>query len=153
MRAVCAQSCLTLCGSMDGSAPGSSVHGILHGMKVGVGCHTLLQGTFPTQGSNLGLLHCRQFFFFFFFLPLSHRGSSIVNGQWENIRGLCWKKMSLNLRVLCLRRASWMVIGKMALTLVLLGRPEILSSLQPNICLLSGWEWAGPEREDRRREE
>ena len=25
-----------------------------------VGCHSLLQGFFPTQGSNLGLLHCRQ---------------------------------------------------------------------------------------------
>ena len=26
----------------------------------GVGCHFLLQGIFPTQGSNPGLLHCRQ---------------------------------------------------------------------------------------------
>ena len=25
-----------------------------------VGCHSLLQGTFPTQGLNPGLLHCRQ---------------------------------------------------------------------------------------------
>jgi len=25
-----------------------------------VGCHSLLQGVFPTQGSNLGLLHFRQ---------------------------------------------------------------------------------------------
>ena len=25
-----------------------------------VGCHFLLQGIFPAQGSNLGLLHCRQ---------------------------------------------------------------------------------------------
>ena len=25
-----------------------------------VGCHSLLQGIFPTQGSNWGLLHCRQ---------------------------------------------------------------------------------------------
>ena len=24
-----------------------------------MGCHFILQGTFPTQGSNLGLLHCR----------------------------------------------------------------------------------------------
>ena len=28
--------------------------------STGVGCHFLLQGIFPTQGSNLGLLHCRQ---------------------------------------------------------------------------------------------
>ena len=26
----------------------------------GVGCYSLLQGVFLTQGSNLGLLHCRQ---------------------------------------------------------------------------------------------
>ena len=30
------------------------------GKNTGVGCHALLQGIFPTQGSNLGLLHCRQ---------------------------------------------------------------------------------------------
>ena len=27
--------------------------------NTGVGCHFLLQGVFPTQGWNLGLLHCR----------------------------------------------------------------------------------------------
>ena len=30
------------------------------GKNTGVGCHFLLQGTFPTQGSNPGLPHCRQ---------------------------------------------------------------------------------------------
>ena len=29
----------------------------------GVGSHSLLLGIFPTQGSNLGLLHCWQIFF------------------------------------------------------------------------------------------
>ena len=29
------------------------------GKNTGVGCHFLLQGIFPTQESNLGLLHCR----------------------------------------------------------------------------------------------
>ena len=28
--------------------------------NTGVGCHSLLQGIFPTQGSNPDLLHCRQ---------------------------------------------------------------------------------------------
>ena len=28
--------------------------------NTGVGCHSLLLGIFPTQGSNLGLLHCRR---------------------------------------------------------------------------------------------
>ena len=30
------------------------------GKSTGVGCHALLQGIFPTQGLNSGLLHCRQ---------------------------------------------------------------------------------------------
>ena len=30
------------------------------GKNTGVGCHFLLQGIFPTQGSNPGLPHCRQ---------------------------------------------------------------------------------------------
>ena len=29
------------------------------GKNTGVGCHSLLQGIFPTQGSNPGLPHCR----------------------------------------------------------------------------------------------
>ena len=37
------------------------------GKRTGVGCHSLLQGIFPTQGVNLGLLHCRQTLH-----PLSH---------------------------------------------------------------------------------
>ena len=40
------------------------------GKSPGVGCHFLLQGIFPTQGSNLGLLHCRQTLY-----RLSHQGS------------------------------------------------------------------------------
>ena len=35
-----------------------------------MGCHSLLQGIFPTQGLNLGLLHCRQILY-----CLSHLGS------------------------------------------------------------------------------
>ena len=35
-----------------------------------VDCHFLLQGIFPTQGSNLGLLHCRQMLY-----CLIHQGS------------------------------------------------------------------------------
>ena len=44
---------------MDCSPPGSSVHGDSPGKNAGVGCHVLLQGIFPIQGSNPGLLHCR----------------------------------------------------------------------------------------------
>jgi len=31
----------------------------VHGQNTGVGSRALLQGIFPTQGSNPGLLHCR----------------------------------------------------------------------------------------------
>ena len=30
------------------------------GIQYGLSSHSLLQGIFPAQGSNLGLLHCRQ---------------------------------------------------------------------------------------------
>ena len=40
---------------MDCSLPGSSVHGDSPGKNPGVGCHALLQGIFPTQGSNPGI--------------------------------------------------------------------------------------------------
>ena len=40
------------------------------GKDTGVGCHFLLQGIFPTQGLNLGLLHCRQILYL-----LSYKGS------------------------------------------------------------------------------
>ena len=53
-----AQSCLTLCNPMDYSLPGSSCPWNSTD-KNGVGNCSLLQGIFPTQGSNTGLLHCR----------------------------------------------------------------------------------------------
>ena len=51
------QLCLILCDPMDCSLPGSSVHGIQESKNTGVDCHALLQGIFPTQGSNPCLLH------------------------------------------------------------------------------------------------
>ena len=54
------QSYLTLCDPMDCSPPGCSIHGDSPGNNTTVDCHGLLQGIFPTQGSNPGLLHCRQ---------------------------------------------------------------------------------------------
>ena len=56
-----AQLCPTLCNPMDCSlmfmAPLSMG---FSRQDTGVHCHFLLQWIFPTQGSNLGLLHCRQ---------------------------------------------------------------------------------------------
>ena len=42
------------------------------GKNTGVGCHALLQGIFPKQGLNPGLLHYRQILY-----HLSYRGSLI----------------------------------------------------------------------------
>ena len=67
---------LTLCDPMDCSPPGSSIHGIPHDKNTGVGCHFLLQGIFPTQGLNPGLLHCRQTLY-----RLSHREDLLTTGQ------------------------------------------------------------------------
>ena len=58
------QLCPTLCNSMD--YPWNSPV-----QNPGVGSLSLLQGVFPIQGSNPGLLHCR-----WLLCQLSHRGSS-----------------------------------------------------------------------------
>ena len=45
------------------------------GQNTGVGNLSLLQGIFPTQGSNPGLLHCRRFLY-----RLSYQGSPRILG-------------------------------------------------------------------------
>ena len=55
MKVKVTQSCLTLCDPMDYNRPWNSP-----GQNTGMGSLTLLQGIFPTQESNWGLLHCRQ---------------------------------------------------------------------------------------------
>ena len=73
-----AQSCLTLCNSMDCSPLGSSDHGDSAGKNTGVGCHALLQGKFPTQELNSGLLHCRWILY-----CLSYQGSPLSSVQFS----------------------------------------------------------------------
>ena len=51
------------------------------GQNTGVGSLSLLQGIFPTQGSNLGLLHCRWILY-----QLSHQGSPLSSVQREYSR-------------------------------------------------------------------
>ena len=74
--------------SMGCSPSGSSVHGILPGKNTGAGCHSLLQGIFPTQGLNLGLLHCRQILY----LP-RHQGSP----RWALRSWFLWNKAGTGL--------------------------------------------------------
>ena len=54
------------------------------GMNTRVGSRSLLEGIFPTQGLNLGLLHCRRILY-----QLSHQGSlyphlGLASRTWEN---------------------------------------------------------------------
>ena len=55
-----AQLCPTLCNPMDCSPPGSLVHGIFQARVLEWVAISCSRGFFPTQGLNLGLLHCRQ---------------------------------------------------------------------------------------------
>ena len=58
-KVLVAQKCLTLRNPMDYSPLGSSVHGILQA-RILQGLPFPSPGIFPTQGRNLGLLHCSQ---------------------------------------------------------------------------------------------
>ena len=73
-KVLVAQSCPTLCDPIGCGPP--KLFGPLGfpGKHTVVGCHTFLQGIFPTQETNLDLLHCRQTFY-----CLSNQGSSVIN--------------------------------------------------------------------------
>ena len=61
--------------SLPSKPPGKSTN-------AGVGCHSLLQGIFLTQGLNPSLPHCRQILY-----HLSHQGSPLTNldlAYWTN---------------------------------------------------------------------
>ena len=70
----CVLSCLGMSNSVTprtgAHQAGSSVHGDSPGNSIGVGCHALLQGIFPTQGTNADLPRCRWILY-----CLSHQGS------------------------------------------------------------------------------
>ena len=79
--------CLTLCDPMDCSPPGSSVHGDSPSKNTGMSCHALLQGIFPTQGSNPRFPQCRWILY-----CLRHKGSS-----WRS--RIQKKRVSMNLLI------------------------------------------------------
>ena len=62
--------CPNLCNSKGCNPPGSSLHRYSSGQNTEVDCHVLLQGVFPNQGLNPGLLHCRWILY-----HLNHQGS------------------------------------------------------------------------------
>ena len=67
------QSCPTLCDPMEPTRLLSPWN--FPGKSTEVGCHFLLQGIFPTQGSNPGLPHYRQAL-----LPSEPPGNPYING-------------------------------------------------------------------------
>ena len=83
VKVLVAQSCLTLCDpytvACQTPPPWDSP-----GKNTEVGCHSLLQRFFPTQGLNPGLQNCRQILYY-----LSHQGSpsnSIVKSNHHFLR-------------------------------------------------------------------
>ena len=70
---------------MDCKLPGSSVHGILQTKILEWVAIPFSRGIFPTQGSNPGLLHCRQILY-----HLSHQG-----GLGKVSRGLMHEEADL----------------------------------------------------------
>ena len=74
------QLCPTLCDPMDYSPIRVPCPWDSPGKNTGVGSHSLLQGIFLTQGSNPGLLHCRQTLY-----RLSHQGSFIACIQFSSV--------------------------------------------------------------------
>ena len=79
LKVLVAQSHLTLCNPMDCNlCPWNSP-----GKNTGVGCHSLLQGMFPTQELNLGLPRRRQILY-----HLRHQGSpNILQFVSDNLIG------------------------------------------------------------------
>ena len=74
---VCAQSCPNLCDPVNCNSPGISWPWDCSGQNTGVGCHFLLQGIFPIQGSNLSLLLLC--YWQADSLPLSHLWTPYIN--------------------------------------------------------------------------
>ena len=84
-----AQLCPTLWDPMDCSLPGSFLNPWnFPGQNTGVGYHFLLQGIFPTQGSNPGLPHCRHTPY-----HLSYQGSTCLQHRRHEtwVRSLGWE--------------------------------------------------------------
>ena len=80
---------------MDYRLPGSSVHGNSPGKNTGVGCHALLPGIFPTQGSNPSLPHCRQILY-----HLSHQESPRI----------CMDRLSLLQGIFLTQESNWVLL-------------------------------------------
>ena len=111
-----ARSCPSLCDPMDCSSPDSSVHRISQARILEWVAIAFLQGTFQTQGSNLGLLYWQVDS-----LALSHQGSpnlmlSVLNYSFKIHIAVCSSGAGTPcihfVRLLCLSFTSHMSTGQ-----------------------------------------
>ena len=100
-KVLAAQSCLTLCNPMNCSLPNCSPLSMeFSRQNTGVGCHSLLQSIFPTQGSNLGLLHFRQVLYHWpdkwtkmsIWVHKSNRSTASSSLLWWHVGDSRWKE-------------------------------------------------------------
>ena len=102
-----AQSCPTLWDPRGCSPPGSFVQGDFPGKNTRVGCHALLQGSFPTQGSNPDLPHCRRILYHLIY----ERSLRILEGvAYRFSRGTSWPRDRT--RVSCIAGGFFELPGK-----------------------------------------
>ena len=82
VKVLVAQSCMTFCNPIGCMQPVRLLcPWDFPGKNTGVGCHFLLHRIFPTQGLNLGLLHCRWILY-----HLNHQGSPNLIGITLNLQ-------------------------------------------------------------------
>ena len=99
------------------------------GKNTGVGSHSLLQGIFPTQGLNLGLLHSRQILD-----HLSHQGSPHLH--IDQAFPSFWFCLAAELVFLY---PTWLELGHLPPSLlILLLSNNLLNPLHP-VCLPPGF--------------
>ena len=98
------------------------------GQNAGVGSLSLLQGIFPTQGSNSGLLHCSQILY-----QLSHKGSPRIL-EWVDY-------LSLLQGIFPTQESNWglMNFRQILYQLSYQGSPDMLSYVTVEIVILTLW--------------
>ena len=69
----------------------------------GVGCHFLLPGIFPTQGSNLSLLHCSQILYSLSYQGATCSSENIMTGSLQILSWWFLGNISLNYFSLCVK--------------------------------------------------
>ena len=73
----------------------SGLHFPSPGKNTGAGCHSLLQGIFPTQGSNPGLPHCRQILYHMSHMRTTWRPpDQLKQNPWSSVRTFVFLKAS-----------------------------------------------------------